>query len=200
LKFVFLDRDGVINEFPGNGNYVTKVKNFRFIPGSLEAIRNLTEAGYTIFVISNQAGVGKGVYTQNKLDRITRKLHKGVEEAHGKIKEVFYCTHRSDAECDCRKPGIGNIEKAVRSVRQPIDAAAGSYFVGDTKSDILTGFNAKLKTIFVLTGRCTKEQVKDWGIKPDYIVADLLEATRIIIRDKKMRVSPYKTKNILSRL
>ena len=200
MKYVFLDRDGVINEFPGNGNYVTKVKNFHFIPGALEAIRKLTQEGFTIFVISNQAGVGKGVYTQNKLNRITQKMLKGVEAANGKIKKAFYCTHRSDAECDCRKPGIGNIENALQSVNQPIDAAAGSFFVGDTKSDILTGFNAKLKTIFVLTGRCTKEQVKDWGIKPDYIVSDLLEATKIIIPTKGVKISQYKTKNILSKI
>ncbi len=200
MKYVFLDRDGVINEFPGNGNYVTKVKNFHFIPGSLEAIRRLTEAGFTIFVISNQAGVGKGVYSENKLNRITRKMLDGVTKAQGKIEKVFYCMHRSDAECDCRKPGIGNIENALESINQPLKMAAGSYFVGDTKSDILTGFNARLKTIFVLTGRCTKEQVKDWGIKPDYIVNDLLEATKIIIRSKGIRVSQYKTKNILAQL
>ena len=63
MKVVFLDRDGVINEFPGNGNYVTKLKDFHFLPGTLEALRTLTEENYTIFVISNQAGVGKGVYT-----------------------------------------------------------------------------------------------------------------------------------------
>ena len=63
MNVVFLDRDGVINQFPGNGNYVTKVKEFHFIPGSLDAIRELTEMGYTIFIISNQAGVGKGLFT-----------------------------------------------------------------------------------------------------------------------------------------
>ncbi len=200
MKYVFLDRDGVINEFPGNGNYVTKVKNFHFISGSLEAIQKLTEAGFTIFVISNQAGVGKGVYSEDKLKRITKKLLKGVKESRGKIQKVLYCIHRSDAECDCRKPGIGNIENALNSLKQPIDVAAGSFFVGDTKSDILTGFNAKLKTIFVLTGRCTKEQVKDWGIKPDYIVSDLLEATKIIIRPPGVKISGYKTNNILAKL
>lgn len=200
MKYVFLDRDGVINEFPGNGNYVTKVKNFHFIPGSLEAIRKLTEAGYTIFVISNQAGVGKGVYTENKLNRITKKMLDGVDSVNGKIKKVFYCMHRSDAECDCRKPGIGNIEKALKFVKRPIDDAAGSFFVGDTKSDILTGFNAKLQTIFVLTGRCKKEDVKDWGIKPDYIARDLLEATDIIMKTKGVKLSDYKTKNLLTKL
>ena len=74
MKVVFLDRDGVINEFPGNGLYVTKVKDFHFIPGSMEALKVLTDAGYDIFVISNQAGVGKGVYSRRKLDLITARL------------------------------------------------------------------------------------------------------------------------------
>ena len=99
-KVIFLDRDGVINEFPGHGNYVTKVKDFHFVPGSLEAIRKLTEEGYAMFVISNQAGVGKGVYSQNKLDRITRYMLKKVNKKDGKIQKVFYCTHRSDRGCD----------------------------------------------------------------------------------------------------
>ena len=67
-KIIFLDRDGVINEFPGNGNYVTRVKNFHFLPGALDAIRILTEEGHTVFVVSNQAGVGRGVYSQDKIE------------------------------------------------------------------------------------------------------------------------------------
>ena len=106
MKVVFLDRDGVINEFPGNGNYVTRLKDFRFIPGSLEALRLLTQEGYAIFVISNQAGVSKGVYTQNKLNHITRNMLRDVRRAGARIEKVFYCTHRSDAGCDCRKPAL----------------------------------------------------------------------------------------------
>jgi len=196
LKLVFLDRDGVINEFPGNGKYVTKVKNFHIFPHALEAIRLLTEAGFEIFVISNQAGVGKGVYTESKLKHITRNMLRDVKEAGGKIKKVFYCIHRSDAECYCRKPQIDSIEKAMKLIKKPIKAAAGSFFVGDTKSDILTGYNARLKTIFVLTGRANVDHVKGWGIKPDYIVEDLLEAVKII-NNKGEKISQYKTKNVL---
>ena len=66
MKIVFLDRDGVINKFPGNGKYVTKLKEFHFVPGALDALRILTDEGYSIFVISNQAGVAKGVYSKQK--------------------------------------------------------------------------------------------------------------------------------------
>ena len=180
MKIVFLDRDGVINEFPGNGNYVTRVKDFHFVSGSLEAIRKLTAHGYTIFVVSNQAGVGKGIYSKDKLNRITRFMIKQVVKQKGKIKKVFYCTHRSDLGCGCRKPGIGSVKKALQMMKQPIKSARLTFFVGDTKSDILAGHRAGCKTIFVLSGRENRRSLLSWKVKPDYITRNLLEATRII--------------------
>jgi len=180
MKAIFLDRDGVINEFPGNGNYVTKVKDFHFIPGSLDAIRALTEAGFTIFVVSNQAGVGKGIYSKDKLNRITRNMLKAVRKNGGRIKEVFYCTHRSDERCGCRKPNIGFIRQAFQALNSNIRVAQKTYFVGDTEVDILAGRNAGCQTIFVLSGRETRRHIRKWRVKPDFIVRDLLAAVKII--------------------
>ena len=180
MNVVFLDRDGVINEFPGNGNYVTKVKDFHFIPGSLEAIRALTESGFKLFVISNQAGVGMGVYSLDKLNRINRHMIKHVERAGGKIRKSFYCTHRSDAGCDCRKPGIGLLRKALKSLNKTIAHAQKAFFVGDTEGDIKTGHNAGCKTIFVLSGRENRRYMRKWTVKPDHIVKDLNAAVEII--------------------
>jgi len=185
MKFVFLDRDGVLNVFPGNGNYVTKVKDLTMMPRSLEAVRILTESGYTVFVVSNQAGVGKGVFSQDKLHRITKKMHKEVEQAGGEIHKVFYCTHKPDAGCTCRKPGIGNVVKAMQSVNRTLRSAKHSFFVGDTKADIETGFHAGCKTIFVLSGRENRKYMRTWLIKPDYVAKDLLEATKIILKSGK---------------
>ena len=180
MKVVFLDRDGVINEFPGNGFYVTKVKDFHFIPGSLEAIRALTLSGHKIFVISNQAGVGKGVYSWDKLKRIDARMIKGVLKAGGKIRKSFYCTHRSDAGCDCRKPGIGLLKKALKSLNKTIVHAQKAFFVGDTEGDIKTGHNAGCKTIFVLSGHQDRRYMREWTVKPDFIAKDLKAATQII--------------------
>lgn len=180
MKVVFLDRDGVINEFPGNGNYVTKVKDFRFIPGSVEAIKTLTEQGYTIFVVSNQAGVGKGVYSRDKLNRITRNMLRNIEKAGGKIRKVYYCTHRSEDNCSCRKPGIGSILNAMQSMNKSIRSAKKTFFVGDTKADILAGHNAGCSTIFVLSGREDHDHLVQWRVRPDFIAKDLFAATKII--------------------
>ncbi|MCR4336899.1 MAG: HAD-IIIA family hydrolase [Candidatus Omnitrophica bacterium] len=181
MKIVFLDRDGVINEFPGNGNYVTKVKDFHFIPGSIEAIRRLTKAGYTIFIVSNQAGVGKGVYTQKKLDHITRNMVRAVRQAGGNIKKAFYCTHKSDVGCWCRKPGIGSIRRGLALMKKSMTAASKTYFVGDTGIDVQAGHKAGCKTIFVLSGREDRRYIRKWGVRPDYIAKNLLEASEIIL-------------------
>src|SRR5208282_4957497 len=180
MKVIFLDRDGVINEFPGNGFYVTKVKDFHFIPGSLEAIRALTQSGHKIFVISNQAGVGKGVYSMDKLKRIDAHMTTFVEKSGGLIRKSFYCTHRSDAGCDCRKPGIGLLKKALKSLNKTIIHAQKAFFVGDTEGDIKTGHNAGCKTIFVLSGYGTRRYMRRWTVKPDHIARDLKAAVGII--------------------
>jgi D-glycero-D-manno-heptose 1,7-bisphosphate phosphatase len=181
MKIVFLDRDGVINKFPGNGNYVTKVKDFHFIDGALEAIGLLTKAGYTIFVISNQAGVAKGVYSQDKLSRITRKMLKEVTLSGGRIKKVYYCTHLSGEGCGCRKPQIGSIRKALDSLNHTIHMAKKAYFVGDTETDIVAGHNAGCQTIFVLSGRENEGYMRQWKRRPDYIADNLLAAVKIIL-------------------
>lgn len=181
MKVVFLDRDGVINEFPGNGLYVTKVKDFHFIPRVREAIAKLTAAGFDIFVISNQAGVGKGCYSLRKLELITTHMLKGIADAGGRITDVLYCTCKSTDGCNCRKPRIGNMIKALGSIDKTIDDAPHAYFVGDTEGDIKAGRNAGCTTVFVLSGREDSAYMKRWDVKPDFIVEDLYEAAELII-------------------
>ena len=179
-KVVFLDRDGVINKFPGDGNYVTRVKDFHFVPGALAAIRRLTRKGFTLFVISNQAGVEKGVYSRAKLAQITRHMMRRVKQAKGSIRKIFYCTHRSDAGCDCRKPRIGSLVAAMQLIKRPVKELSQAFLVGDTKSDIETGFRAGCRTIFVLSGREDRRRLKKWAVHPDFVTRNLLEAVKII--------------------
>ena len=168
--------------FRGNGNYVTRVKDFHFIPGSLEAIRLLTEAGFTIFVVSNQAGVGKGIFTEKKLDQITNKMLREIKKAGGSVKRVYYSTARSDAGCEDRKPNIGSIRNAVKLLKKDMRIAKNAYFVGDTVTDMATGRNAGCTTIFVLSGRSDQGRLKEKKIRPDHIAANLLEAVKIMLK------------------
>lgn len=195
VKLVFLDRDGVINEFPGNGRYVTKAKDFHFIPGALEGIRQLTEAGYTIFVVSNQAGVGKGLFTKAKLDLITKKMLKTVRESGGRIKKVFYSIKKSNAGCPMRKPQIGAVIKAMEILGKDLRTAKNAYFIGDTEVDIQTGKNIGCKTIFVLSGREDVLYMRRWDdVEPDYIVRDLLEASKLITGNGQAQIIKKRSK------
>ena len=102
-RFVLLDRDGVINQRIVGG-YVTCWDKFIFLPGALEGLRLLTEKNYHVTVVSNQAGVGKGLMTAADLQEITRKFVKEVDAQGGRIRSVYYCTHRAEDDCPCRKP------------------------------------------------------------------------------------------------
>lgn len=106
LKYVLLDRDGVINERIPDG-YVTSWSTFKFLPGALEALRLLAENRYFTIVISNQAGVGMKLMTWDDLAYITRQFKKEVESNGGRIDDVFYCAHAKDDDCKCRKPKPG---------------------------------------------------------------------------------------------
>ena len=180
MKIVFLDRDGVINKFPGHDSYVTKVKDFHFIPGSLEAIHQLTQSGYKIFVISNQAGVGRGIYSLDKLKRIDAYMVKYVKKVGGRIHKSFYCTHHPQEGCECRKPGTGLLKAALKFLNKTLVHAKGAFFVGDTQKDVQAGRKAGCKTIFVLSGHSHRRSIRQWQVKPDFIVKDLKAAVEVI--------------------
>jgi len=179
MKVIFLDRDGVINKYPGDKLYVTSLKKFRFLPGAKKAIALLSRAGYRIFVASNQAGVGKGTYSQKTLDTITIKMLQEIERAGGKIDKVYYCTHRKDAGCSCRKPRPGMLKKAASEFKFNIKKV---YFVGDTIRDVLTAKNAGCKSVLVLCGRDKLSDQKNWEINPDLIFRNLKSVADFLLK------------------
>jgi len=179
-KVIFLDRDGVINRYPGHKKYVTSVKQFKFLLHAKKAIQSLTLAGYKIFIVSNQAGVGKGVYTQKALDAITAKMISGLNKAKGKIEAVYYCIHRPEANCACRKPNTGSIKKAKNEFSLNIK---GAYFIGDSIRDVMTAKSAGLKSVLVLSGREKISNLDTWESEPDFIFPDLWEATKFILKN-----------------
>lgn len=178
-KIIFLDRDGVINKYPGHKKYVTSWKQFIFIPGTLEAIKKLTENHYKIFIVSNQAGVSKGIYSKKSLDIITNNMLKKIRDAGGNIKEVCYCLHTEEEKCLCRKPKPGLVNNVLKDIRYKVKEAA--YIIGDDIRDIQTGKNAKLRTILVLSGREKFRNKNNWDVKPDYIFKNLLDAVEFIV-------------------
>jgi histidinol-phosphate phosphatase family protein len=170
----------VINRDPGFGDYVKSWEEFEFLPGAIEAIKMLNKNGYEIFVISNQAGVSKGLFSKEDLDDITKSMLGEVKAQGGRIKSINYCTHRPDENCDCRKPKTGMIKKVTKGLN--IDFK-NTYFIGDSMLDVGAGKNMGSKTILVLTGKENPEDIKNWEYKPDLIKKDLQEAVEWILKE-----------------
>lgn len=174
-KIVFLDRDGVINKDPHEKKYVMAWKDFCFLPNAKKALKRLNEAGYKVVVISNQAGIAKGFYTYSKLRYITKKMLDEIKKSGGRIAKVYYCIHRDEDSCSCRKPKAGLFRKA----RKELDLNSnGAYFIGDSETDIKAGRCARLKTILVLSGKMKPRDLKNLKAKPDLIKKDLYEAVK----------------------
>jgi D-glycero-D-manno-heptose 1,7-bisphosphate phosphatase len=177
-RIVFLDRDGVINKNPVYLDYVKNAAEFGFLPGSRKAIRILNNAGFEVIIISNQTGVGKGLYSKADLKGVTAKMLKGLETSNARLDKICYCIHHPDAGCGCRKPKTGMFKKAVGKRRFD---RKNSYFVGDTERDTLAGHAFRVKTIAVLSGYNKRKDIKKWKIQPDFIAKDLLEAVEKVI-------------------
>ncbi len=184
LKAVFLDRDGVINKYPGDFEYVKSWAELIFLPGIKPALKKINAAGFKIFIISNQAGVSKGKYSQGDLELITNNMLAELKNDKVEIEGVFYCTHHPDDNCACRKPKAGLIHKAIAESKErggQIDISK-SYFIGDTQRDIQTGKSVGLKTILVFSGKEKPGGQAHWKDQPDFIAEDLREAADIIIK------------------
>ena len=181
-KVVFLDRDGVINR--DSPDYIRSWAEFEFLPGSLKALRMLSEAGYCLIVITNQSMIRRGMVPLSVLEDMHRRMKAAVIEAGGRIFDIFFCPHRPDENCDCRKPKPGMIEQACR--RHGIVPAAG-VMVGDNAKDILCGRNAGCAaTVLVRTGNAARaeKELADRKVRPDAVVDDLLAAAHFILSQK----------------
>ncbi|MCX5713439.1 MAG: HAD-IIIA family hydrolase, partial [Candidatus Omnitrophica bacterium] len=145
-------------------------------------LKELHQNGFEVFVISNQAGVSKGAYSQKTLDTITENMLKNLGGPY--ISGVYYCTHKNEDNCACRKPKAGLVHLAISEAKQKnrqIDTSK-SFFIGDTIRDIQTGKAAGLKTILVFSGKEKRENKDNWQEQPDFIANDLSGAAKIIFK------------------
>lgn len=147
---VFLDRDGTINVDTG---YVFRPEDFEFLPGAVEAIKRLNDAGYLVLVVSNQSSVARGFSTEADVENLHRYVAEELSKHGARIDRFYYCPHHPEGEvaayrknCDCRKPGIGMFRQACRDFE--IDVV-NSWMIGDKGSDEEFGQRAGLITICV---------------------------------------------------
>ena len=148
MKIVVLDRDGVIN-FDSDA-YIKRPEDWKPIPGSLEAIAKLTQAGYLVTVATNQAGIGRGLFEMATLNAIHDRMHRMVGQAGGRIDAVFYCPHALEANCNCRKPRPGMLEEIGRRFNASLK---GVPCIGDSQRDLEAFAAVGGQPILVLTGK-----------------------------------------------
>ncbi len=174
-RFVLLDRDGVINRRIISA-YVTAWEKFVFLPGALQALRLLHENNCQVIVVSNQAGVGKGLMSAADLDEITRRFVAEVEAQGGRILGAYYCTHRAEDACECRKPKPGLLRRAQAEHHFHFGC---TFVVGDTESDLLAAHAAGCPAIMV--SDATVDTLQKLPHAPRVTVPDLLAAAEFLI-------------------
>jgi len=192
LKVVFLDRDGVINKYPGDGGYVLNKEHLKVFPYSASAVKELKDSGWMIYIISNQACVSKGLVSEKALKDMTEYMLSDIEQGEKRIDGVYYCVHQDSDNCPYRKPAPGMINEVIKNLTRAEDGAdlpdknkLTAFFVGDSIRDVETAKNAKadIKTVLVLSGRASLEDKDNWNVQPDYICKDLKDAVAILNRD-----------------
>jgi D-glycero-D-manno-heptose 1,7-bisphosphate phosphatase len=155
MKLVILDRDGVINE--DSDDYIKSVAEWHPIPGSLEAIARLCQAGYRVFVASNQSGIGRGLFDYDALFAMNDRLQKLVGEYGGRIDAIEFAPDHPDVASDMRKPSPGMLKDIARRFQVSLEDVA---FVGDSHSDILAARSAGARPVLVRTGKGSGTEMK----------------------------------------
>lgn len=186
---VFLDRDGTLTEEAGYINHPSRLKLVR---GASDAVRMCNEAGLLAIVVTNQAGVARGYFTEDLLKVVHERFRSMLAKKGAHLDAIYYCPHHPTVgpapyrtECNCRKPKPGMIEAACREL--PVDLTR-SYMVGDRIGDSVFGHRLGLRTVMVMTGYGRGEyeyQRGEWKDTPDHFAENVLEAVKWIIQDLK---------------
>jgi len=170
-KAVFVDRDGTLIE---EVNFLSRTEDLRFFSFTGEAVRLLKQNGFLVIVVTNQSGIGRGIFTEAAMHEIHQAIQNELSE---KIEAFYFCPHLPDEACTCRKPRTGMIERAAADFEIDLE---NSWLVGDKAIDVETGQNARLKTALVLTGY-GRQAVKQLEIQADLTAENLLEAVKMIV-------------------
>ncbi|MBU3605609.1 MULTISPECIES: D-glycero-beta-D-manno-heptose 1,7-bisphosphate 7-phosphatase [unclassified Polynucleobacter] len=183
-KLIILDRDGVIND--DRDDYVKSIDEWVPIPGSLEAIALLNQAGYQIAVATNQSGLSRGYFTINDLHAMHSKMDKLLQPLGGHIDSIFFCPHTDAHGCDCRKPAPGLMKEIALRYKKTdsTQALLGVPIVGDSLRDLQAGLALGAIPHLVLTGKGEKTLAKGDLPEGTQIHADLLSFAHSLLEDK----------------
>ena len=183
-RAVFMDRDGTISEEVG---YINHPSRFRLFTYSASAIKLLNETDWLAIVVTNQAGVPRGYFSEDMVQVVHQQLKQELKDEGARLDAIYYCAHHPSVgeppyrfDCDCRKPRPGLIKRATEELDIDLNA---SWMVGDRYSDIEMARNARVNSAFLLSGYGRGEweyQRSNWQHQPDLVAENLLEAVKTI--------------------
>ncbi len=153
MKLIVLDRDGTINH--DSDQYVKSPAEWKPLPGALEAIARMTQAGYRIAVATNQSGIARGLFDTSTLLDIHNMLSRAANQAGGRIDAFFFCPHAADSRCECRKPEPGMLRQISDRFGVPLHEIR---MVGDALRDVQAASAAGAMPVLVLTGKGRQTQ------------------------------------------
>ena len=170
MKGVILDRDGTIVIDRG---YLGNQEGMEFAPGAAAGLQSLYQQGYRLIVITNQSGVGRGLYAIERVHEMNARLHDMVEDAGARLEKIYFCPHAPEDGCACRKPALGLMDQACSELGFE---AASAVVIGDKESDIEFGRRAGAKTILINADPNRTVE----GTKADRVATNLFQAALTI--------------------
>ncbi len=179
-RAAFLDRDGTICEEMG---YVNHVDRLRIFPFAAAAIRRLNDARVPVIVVTNQSGVARNIFPESLVHQVHKKMIAELAAGGARVDAIYFCPHKTEDACECRKPNPGLLERAARE--HALDLSA-SWVVGDRYADLEMGHAAGARGILVMTGYGRGEYElhhTKWARQPDALAENLTEAVRRILHD-----------------
>lgn len=178
---VFLDRDGTLIRYK---SYLHRVRDVRFYKGAIEAVKAFQDVGYKLILVTNQAGVGRGYFTQRDVERVHRHINKKLEERGVALHGIFICPHHPEEGCVCRKPNVDLFVRAQNGLSIDMER---SYLIGDRLSDVIPAKRLGSRAIMVLTGLGLQERsaARRAGIRT---APNLFEASRQILKKQNEKV------------
>ena len=182
-KFILFDRDGVINI---EKSYLYKIEDFEYETGVIEGLKKLKKLGYRFLIITNQAGIAKGYYTEGDYLKLEKFIMDDLENRGIKIEKTYYCPHHPEGkgiyhkECECRKPNIGNFLKAINEFFIDVEK---SFMVGDRITDLIPAEKLGFKTVMVKTGYGLENisKLADYGLK-SLVVENINEFADLLMK------------------
>ncbi len=179
-KIIILDRDGVINE--DSDHFIKSPEEWQAIPGSLNAIARLTQAGYRIAVITNQSGIARGLFDLERLTQIHQKMLRLITDAGGAIERILFCPHGPDDKCHCRKPKGGMFIELAASLQADL---TGVPAIGDSLRDLQAAQSVNARPILVRSGKGERTLKKGEGVADIELYDDLASAVDALLAEER---------------